>query len=260
MGIGAQSALWRRLLFRAFAHRYFRRRGRTADGSFDAYVSPGSSLRLLDSRRPIVDAVHASFIERWVFPGAVVWDAGANLGLFALCAALKASRVYAFEPNAEVAHWLKRSVRLPRNRALKIEIIVAALSDADGAEHFQISKFSTAISKLENVGHWNDQIVVADETTTVPTLTIDTLAQSLLPPDVLKIDVEGAEMKVLRGGTMTIGKHRPVMLVEGPHILWPDMKAFFAEHHYVMFDGAAAHQEPVDEPTWDTVAVPYERL
>jgi hypothetical protein len=47
---------------------------------------------------------------------------------------------------------------------LKIKIILAALSDADGAENFQISKFSTAISKLENVGHWNDQIVVADET------------------------------------------------------------------------------------------------
>ena len=260
MGIGAQSSLLRRLLFRVFAHRYFRRRGETADGQFEAYVSPGSSLHFLDWRRPIVDAVHAAFIERWVFSGAVVWDAGANIGLFALPAALKASRVYAFEPNAEVAGWLKRSLHLPSNRALKIEIVAAALSEADGHEQFQISKFSTALSKLQNVGSWNDGAVVADEVKTVPTMTIDTLARSLLPPDVLKIDVEGAEMKVLRGGCETIAKCRPVILVEGPHTLWADMKAFFAEHRYAMFDGAAARHEPIDEPTWDTVAVPRERL
>lgn len=259
MGIGAQSSLLRRLLFRVFAHCYFRRRGETADGQFEAYVSPGSSLYLLDWRRPIVDAIHASFIERWVFDGAVVWDAGANIGLFALPAALKASRVYAFEPNAEVAAWLKRSLDLPANRALKIEIVTAALSDSDGHGQFQLSKFSTALSKLQDVGPWNDGAVVGT-CKTVPTMTIDTLAQSLLPPDVLKIDVEGAEMKVLWGGRQTIAKHRPVILVEGPHTLWPDMKAFFAEHRYVMFDGAAAHQAPLEEPTWDTVAVPRERL
>ena len=260
MGIGAQSSPLRRLLFRVFAHRYFRRRGETADGRFEAYVSPGSSLYLLDWRRPIVDAIHASFIARWVSAGAVVWDAGANIGLFALPAALKASRVYAFEPNAEVAAWLKRSLDLPVNRALKIEVVTAALSDADGHGQFQLSKFSTALSKLQNVGPWNDGVVVADEIKTVPTMTIDTLARSLLPPDILKIDVEGAEMKVLCGGRQTIAKHRPVILVEGPHTLWPDMKAFFAEHRYVMFDGAAAHQEPIEQPTWDTVAVPRERM
>lgn len=260
MGIGAQSSLLRRMLFRAFAHRYFRRRGGTADGSFEAYVSPGSSLGYLDPRRPIVDAVHASVIKRWVFPGAVVWDVGANLGLFALCAALKASRVYAFEPNAEVATWLKRSVRLPPNYALKIEIVVAALSDIDGEAPFQISKFSTALSKLEGVGHWNDSAVVAEEIKTVQTLTIDTLAQSLRPPDVLKIDVEGAEVKVLHGGRNTIAKQRPVILVEGPNTLWADMKAFFADHSYIMFNAAAAEENPIDEPTWDTLAVPRERL
>ncbi|HKT53680.1 MAG TPA: FkbM family methyltransferase, partial [Caulobacteraceae bacterium] len=73
-------------------------------------------------------------------------------------------------------------------------------------------------------------------------------------------DVEGAEMNVLSGGEATISRHRPTMLIEGPSELWEPMGAFFRRLDYVMLDGGAERQEPLDHPAWDTVAVPRERF
>src|SRR5262249_50795851 len=134
MGIGAQSALWRRLLFTAFRSRYFRRKCSTIDGTFEAYVSPSSSLHVLDFRKSLVHPVHESFIREWINSDAVVWDIGSNLGLFALPAALKAlrGRVYAFEPDVELASNFLRSLRLQQNKNLSVSLLCLAVSNVDG--------------------------------------------------------------------------------------------------------------------------------
>src|SRR5262249_37370656 len=141
MGIGARSPLYRRALFRFFRSIYFRRKCRTSNGIFEVYVSPGSSLGVLDFRKALVDQVHERFIREWVKSDAVVWDIGANLGLFALPAGLKAiaGRIYAFEPDIELAHNLLRSLRLHQNRNLNITVMCVAVSNADGAADFEIS-------------------------------------------------------------------------------------------------------------------------
>ena len=61
--IGALSPFWRRALYRVFASRYVRRKCRTDDGVFEAYVSPSSSLKFLDPRMSLVDRVHQRFIR-----------------------------------------------------------------------------------------------------------------------------------------------------------------------------------------------------
>lgn len=215
---------------------------------------------MIDPRRPLVEAVHARFIHRWVRPSDIIWDIGANLGLFAFPAALKArtGRVYAFEPDADMAHHLLRATRLRSNRGLNIEVICAALSDADGAAIFEISKFSRAMSRLAGFGPWNS--VAIDETRIVPQFHIDTLAKTLIAPNVIKIDVEGAELAVLRGGAATIAIHRPAILIEGPKELWSPMTAFFSEYQYLMFDGEIERGPPLSHPAWNTVAIPTEKV
>jgi FkbM family methyltransferase len=52
---------------------------------------------------------------------------------------------------------------------------------------------------------------------------LDVLAHTLAPPDAIKIDVEGAEMNVLRGAAAVIAKYRPPMMIEGPEQLWAEM-------------------------------------
>jgi FkbM family methyltransferase len=260
MGIGAQSPLWRKALFRVFQSRYLRRKCTTADGTFEAYVSPSSSLTVLDFRKSLVDPVHERFIDCWVTSASVVWDIGGNLGLFALPAALKASagHVYAFEPDIELAHYFLASARLPRNKDLNMSVLCVALSKADGAANFQISKFSRAMNKLEAVGKWHEEQIAVEQLRPVPTMRIDTLATALPPPNVLKIDVEGAEIDVLEGGEMTIAKHRPVVLIEGPRELWDQMQAFFERHQYTFFDGDSGERSL--RPVWNTIAVPQERV
>jgi len=261
MGIGAQSALWRRVALRALSSTYLRRRIRTADGTCELYVSGGSSLKVLDPRGVPVDPPHARFIRDWVGANAVVWDIGCNLGLFAFPAALKARAgiVYGFEADVELAARLLKSRRLPGNTDLNVNIFCLAVSDSDGTASFQISRFSRAMNRLSGVGSWNDHKIAADETRSVATLRIDTLVQSLRPPTAIKIDVEGAEMHVLEGGAATIDKYRPAMLVEGPSELWEPMGAFFRKHDYVLLDCDVEHPEPLDHPVWDTLALPREK-
>jgi FkbM family methyltransferase len=260
MGIGTQSPLWRRVLFRLFANTYLHRTCRTGDGVFEAFVSPGSSLKVLDIRKSLVDPVHARFIRNWVKADAVVWDIGGNLGLFALPAALRATggQVYVIEPDVELAANLCRTLRLRKNRALKVSVVCLGVSSTAGLASFQISKFSRAMNKLVGVGTWNK--VIAEETRAVPVMSIDSLVNSLRPPDVLKIDVEGAEMDVLNGGEATISRFRPVILIEGPSELWTPMYVFFEKHGYALLDGEADLLTPLARPVWNTVAVPKEAL
>lgn len=215
---------------------------------------------MIDPRRSLVEAAHARFIRQWVRPSDIIWDIGANLGLFAFPAALKArtGRVYAFEPDVDMAHHLLRATRLRSNKGLSVKVICAALSDADGAATFEISKFSRAMSRLAGFGPWNS--VAIEETRIVPQFHMDTLAKTLTAPNIIKIDVEGAELAVLRGGAATIAMHRPAILIEGPKELWSQMTAFFSEHQYLMFDGEAECAPPLSQPTWNTVAIPAEKV
>ena len=258
-GIGATSSLWRRVLSRALAGTYVRRRAVTPDGAFEAYVSGGASLKVLDPRGLNLDPVQRVFIRDWVKRDSIVWDIGANIGLFALPAALKAKegKVFAFEPNRDVVKQLKRTQRLAANRELNVMVESLALSDHDGSAQFEVSAYGTTLSRLKGEGAWLDGQVKVSETRTVVALTMDTLARSLPPPTIVKLDVEGAEMKVLRGGEATIARHRPVMLIEGHKEISAALAAFLGGLDYVMLDGADG--KLITVPSWDTIAVPREK-
>jgi FkbM family methyltransferase len=259
--MGKFAPRWRRLAYQALDSFSFKRTGRTEDGAFTTYVSPGCQLSVLDPRGLPIDAVHRRFIRDWVQCDSVVWDVGTNMGLFAFPAALKAraGQVYGFEPDVELAANLLRALRLARNRHLKVVVHCFALGDQNGAASFLISRYGRSMNKLDGVGGWHDYLFEVSERRSVGLLKIDTLAEYLRPPDVVKIDVEGAEMQVLNGGAATIAKFRPVMLVEGPRELWPDMMAFFTGHDYIVVDGQFDNPAPLSEPVWDTVAVPREK-
>jgi hypothetical protein len=93
----------------------------------------------------------------------------------------------------------------------------------------------------------------------VPTLTLDVLLESFPRPQVLKIDVEGAEALVLAGAERLLSSARPVVFVEVALEVAHEVAQILRNHQYRIYDGATLKEIGIGQPaTWDTVAIPSE--
>jgi FkbM family methyltransferase len=152
-------------------------------------------------------------LRRTILPGAVMWDVGANLGFFALLAARLAGpdgRVVAFEPVPAAAALAREAASL---NGLADRIVVRP--EALGAV--------SAWTPLCVVGEpsWSHLADRGRHPATrqhleVEVATADGLIEAGLAPapDVLKLDVEGSEVDVLRGAQGLLERHRPVVVCE----------------------------------------------
>lgn len=143
-------------------------------------------------------------------PGQVVYDVGANAGFYTLLAARRVGgqgNVVAFEPLPRNLHYLCRHLALNRERAVRV--VDAAVADRDGT------------AMLDPGPHPSMASLDVGGSVQVRTVRLDTLvAEGLPPPDVIKIDVEGAECQVLRGAQEVLVTHRPVVFLatHGPQV------------------------------------------
>ena len=84
-------------------------------GSAPILVTPSAGLRYLARSMNDVDPVLMNLVKEFVRPGSVVWDIGANVGLFTFAAASLAGpegQVMAMEPDAWLVQLLRRSAKL----------------------------------------------------------------------------------------------------------------------------------------------------
>ena len=144
---------------------------------------------------------------------AVIVDVGSHVGEYAIPLARGTDRrVVAFEPNETARTRLERNVA--RN-AVDEQVAVhrIGIGDRDGAVPFHRSTFSKLSSfDREHACRWGARVVASER---VPIRRLDTLVGEGIPsPDGMKIDVEGAEAAVLRGGAATIEAHHPLLVVE----------------------------------------------
>ncbi|HEX3555883.1 MAG TPA: FkbM family methyltransferase [Thermoanaerobaculia bacterium] len=163
-----------------------------------------------------------AMLRHLVRPGDVVYDCGANLGLYArfLVSHLGAGRVVAFEPSPENRRFLAANLALG-GIADRVTVLPMALADEDGMAEFQVDDMQTSSGTLSRVtggepcegrrnlrlGPLTDQVLCRRLDTVV--------AEEGLPlPDVIKIDVEGAEPLLLRGAAGILREHRPALVVE----------------------------------------------
>jgi FkbM family methyltransferase len=151
-------------------------------------------------------------LRRTVRPGHVVYDVGANLGYFTLAAARLVGpqgRVVAFEP----VPWCAEAVR--RNAALNdldhVEVRAEAVGEESGRARLLVVE-EASWSHLASTGRHAQTREEID----VDLVTLDELvaAGTIPPPDVLKIDTEGAELQVIRGLRRTIAEHGPRIVCE----------------------------------------------
>ena len=149
----------------------------------------------------------ADAIERLVGPGAVVVDGGANVGGFTLTAAAVVGpdgAVHAVEASPGTAALLRRNAAAnPRHDIVVHEL---ALADVEGELEFTTFEAGSGISSLAPAGGGTVVRVRAS--------TLDALTASLARVDLVKLDLEGAELRALQGARRLLAERRPTLLIE----------------------------------------------
>jgi FkbM family methyltransferase len=229
-------------------------------GNVPLFVSPGASLRFWRPGLQHADPLLLEVAHRFVRPKAVVWDIGANVGLFAFAAAVQTrgqGKVLAVEPDPWLVELMKRSLLLPENRGLNLEIVQAAVCDAVGVAPFALAARGRAASHLAVV-RGSSQAGGVEREILVPTVTLDSLLGTHSPPDFLKIDVEGAERLVLDGGPRLLGDCRPAIYCEVSAECNEGVTTVLRKYGYALYDPHAdpALAQPLGKATWSTLALP----
>ena len=152
-----------------------------------------------------------NFNERSVF-----WDIGANIGLYTCYAAkLKNSKVYAFEPSIFNLEILAKNI-FTNKVSKNVSIISFPLFDALKETEFKMSMtdWGGSVSTFgENYKHDGSELKKEFNYNTVG-MSMDECCDVLKmkQPDYIKIDVDGIEHLILKGGTETLKKTKSVLV------------------------------------------------
>jgi FkbM family methyltransferase len=251
--------MMRAFLERLSRGRVLRRKLPPEHGGHTLQVSPDSAMRLWRRDLGTVDPFLLKMAAALAGPGMTVWDVGANVGLFTFAAAFAAGpagRVLAVEADEWLAELLQRSARTAPPTYARVEVLAAAASDAPGTVELCIARRGRAGNHLRSVSG-STQTGGTREIRRVPAVTLDSLLDRFSPPDLVKVDAEGAELLILRGAERLLREFRPILLCEVVAESSREAGSLLRGHGYTLFD-AEAHPggRPVDQPTWNTLALP----
>jgi len=155
-----------------------------------------------------------ALVKEVLTPGSVVYDVGANMGLYSvLFARLTGAEghVYCFEANPVCVHFLRAN--LSHNAVANADIIPLAIAQEAGWLRFNINYGNSNLG-LSEVSHFyaaktghEIQVECRDLDGVVSQL-------GLPPPGLIKIDIEGAEERAIRGMHSTLAAHLPILVLE----------------------------------------------
>ena len=186
--------------------------------------------------RMILDAVK---------PGELFFDVGSSIGFVAVQAAKKGCRVAAFEPDPSYRNRLRENVEL--NQLDNVQIIDWAVSDGAGTSSLWTNGLDGASPSLSKVG--------SRECVEVRTDSIDrAIARNeLSAPDVIKVDVEGAETGALRGmANLLASARRPrIVFIELHPTFLPTFGSSVEEAHGLLV--AVGYQVTYDRSRADQI-------
>ena len=161
-----------------------------------------------------VDSGGMKFLQQKAKPGLTVYDVGANRGQMCLLFSKLVGpdgRVFAFEPVPPLAASIARNIQL--NSLTNVWPHAVALSDHDGVDSFAFSWNYSTQGKLADV---EATYLVPDAVVQeVDVARLDTfVAQGQPPPQLMKIDAEGAAAAILRGGAEVLETYSPSIYLE----------------------------------------------
>lgn len=155
------------------------------------------------------------FLEKNVRPQHVLVDIGANTGEFVVALAPRARQILCFEPQADVLEVLKDNVAI--NGFTNVIVFPFGLSDRDEIATLYSSSDRVKFGGLNEGLHTRYQSGERDTASGASRfrpLDAVLVESGIKHIDWLKIDVEGAELSVLRGARETLTRSRPRILIE----------------------------------------------
>lgn len=172
------------------------------------YLNLHESAAMVQRAMSAYEPAKHALIRRHLRPGMTFIDVGANKGdftLLAACLAGNSGTVISIEPAPENHSILQRSIEL--NDYTNIRVLQVALSDRDGTANLQIGSTSGS--------HTLSPEFNGLRTVAVPTRTLDGVVaeQQLGSVDMIKIDVQGLELAVLRGASQTLRANPGIILL-----------------------------------------------
>ena len=143
-------------------------------------------------------------------PGDICWDIGANIGFYTCLLASQVENtgaVVAFEPAAHTCDYLHENISL--NQLTNVTVVNKGIGDKakQGNLYYCEAALTEGTASLKYAeGRAASESVTLD--------TIDNLISVLPPPNFIKIDVEGYQLEVLRGGEHCLKMHAPLLMAE----------------------------------------------
>jgi FkbM family methyltransferase len=141
--------------------------------------------------------------QKYITPGMVIYDVGANVGYYSLLSSILTGangKVFSFEPVPRNIYFLKKHIAL--NKLDNVTVIDKAVSD-------KITKLKFSLSSNPSMGHISD-----DGEIEVETINLDEFnRQGNLLPDLIKMDIEGAEYYALSGAKELLKEKKPIIFL-----------------------------------------------
>lgn len=251
--------------FRTFLNRVgggvrLKKRLPSAFGRRCMMVTPSAYLRYWTHSLGTVHRELLDAIAQWVTPGDCFWDVGANVGVASFAAASRVGpggAVLAIEPDVSLCSLLQQSRSRAGAAEAAVDILPVAVADKIGISRFSISSHGTTANALDGFGRMGGVKSIR----VVPTFTLDWLLQHFRKPNVVKVDVEGAEWLVLQGASQLLASCRPILLCEvGSEVMDP-VCGLLRERNYRLYDMAspAAARVARERIAGDVLALPAER-
>ena len=167
--------------------------------------------------RGCYDAPLHKLLDRLLQPGMVAFDIGANMGEVALHMGLKVKphgRVYAFEPAPTQITRLRTNISANKLEGV-IQSFPIALSNLNGKAKFAYADVLKENQGMGSLVNRANEVVTLE--TEVETRTLDDFVSSsecIDRIDLIKIDIEGAEVQFMEGGQNTLKTLRPDIIME----------------------------------------------
>lgn len=148
----------------------------------------------------------------------IILDIGANIGAFSLPLAQKLGnegKIYAFEPSDYAFRKLHENIALNTNLAQNIFPIQCYLSDGTKNNGTTKDVYASWNMKTKEVRHQKHFGILTPSSQALTT-TLDRIIEEIQPKkiDLIKIDADGGELAILKGGVNSIKKFKPILFIE----------------------------------------------